>query len=675
MNRVRTTMDRESRRLQHMLFIVSTILLIGLMVGMTSCSSDASRDTRWEALPGPFALNVSTVHPAASSTLVFAGLTNGEIAMSTDAGKTWTYRTPASRGGAVTGFAVDPDAASGLYALTGRGLFRSTDSASTWQAIPLSPPGMRPLPVLSFTFDPWKPARRFVGTNGHGIYRSTDGGATWRPVPPQKDSALATTCIWSIIVDPGRPDRILAAAGTLGLLTSTNGGDTWTAIAQGSTQLGAQATHLLIHPREGNVLLIGTDAGSIFRTTNGGELWSPVHPGSAGNRIRSLCGDPTLAGLVYAGTNEGPIVSRDFGESWQALGTTLPKLAATVVPTTGANRLFVFGDAFGLFSSADRGSSWSPADTRLGGATATLLVIDPADAGYIAAVGDALIAFRPDSARWFPIGEGLNGGPVTSISIDPRQHEYMYATTRGGTFRSTDGGARWREFARSIPSTPFLLVQHPWFPTRMLASTEKGIFNSTDRGNTWRESRPSSKLPPVNSFSFLPSNAGSVFAPANPASVLITADGGISWETTRYGLGTDSLRFVTLDPSDMKVMYAWTNGGGCYRSLNGGTEWSRFSPPWEKTDRVLFGIDAQDPSSFVAMANERILFLTIDGGTTWTRVFDQGLPGIPVSLAWHAAHGILIAGLRDRGVFRLRLAEFIPRIQEPPKNYPKSTDY
>jgi photosystem II stability/assembly factor-like uncharacterized protein len=668
-------MDRESRRIRHVPSGFSLIALIALAVSVMSCSSDTSRDTRWEALPGPFALNVSTVHPVGSSPVVFAGLTNSEIAMSTDAGRSWTYRTPASRGVMVTSFAVDPDAATGLYALTPRGLFRSVDSASSWQPIALSPPGRPPLAVFSFTFDPWKPSRRFAGTDGQGIYRSTDGGATWRPVPPQKDSALAGATIWSIIVDPGRPDRILAAAGTLGLLTSTNGGDTWTAIARGSTQLGAQATQLLIHPREGNTLLLGTDAGSIFRTTNGGELWSPVHPGSAGNRIRSLRGDPTLTGVVYAGTNEGPLLSRDFGESWQTLGTSLPKLAASVVPTPGANRLYVFGNAFGLFSSADRGSAWSPADAHLGGATATLLVIDPTDDGYFAAVGEALISFRPDSARWFPIGEGLNGGPVTSISIDPRQRQYMYATTRSGTFRSTDGGAHWHEFARSIPSTPSLLVQHPWFPTRMLASTDRGIFNSTDRGNTWRESRPSSKLPPVMSFSFLPSNAGSVFAPAIPASVLITADGGISWETTRYGLGTDSLSFVTLDPSDMKVMYAWTNSGGCYRSLNGGTEWSRFSPPWEKNDHVLFGIDPQDPSSFVAMANERVLFLTIDGGTTWTRVFDQGLPGIPVSLAWHAGHGILIAGLRDRGVFRLRLAEFIPRIQEPPKNYPKSTDF
>ncbi len=668
-------MDPEGRHTVRRTSIILWCVAIGTMAAGLSCSSPTSRGVHWEALPGPYALNVSAVHPLGTGMTVFAGLTNGETAVSFDAGKSWSYRTPVARGYPVGGFTPDPDDRNGIYAMTERGLFRSTDSARTWQVVPLTPPGQLPIAVLSFTYDPWKPERRFIGTEGHGIFRSTDAGATWHPVPQQKDSLLAFATVWTIVVDPGRPDRILAAAGTFGLLTSTDGGDTWTALARGATQLGARSTHLLIHPRESNTLLLGTDAGSIFRTTNGGELWSPVHPGAAGNTIRSLHGDPHLAGVVYAGTRKGLLVSRDFGESWQSLGAGLPKLSAAAVPAPAGTRLFAFGSAIGLLSSLDRGATWAPADDQLGGATATLLVFDPADAGYFAAAGDALIHFRPDSARWLPVGEGLNGGQVTSISIDPRQRHYMYATTVAGTFRSTDAGMHWQEFARSIPATPTLLVQHPWFPTRMLASTDRGIFNSTDRGATWRESRPSGKTPPARSFSFLPSNAGSVFAPASPSAVLITADGGISWEVTRYGLGTDSLSFVTLDPTDTKVMYAWTAAGTCYRSLTAGTEWSRFSPPWEMTDRVLFGRDQQDPSSFVALVNDRVVFLTIDGGTTWTRTFEQTLPGTPVSLAWHAGHGVLIAGVRDRGVFRLRLAAFLPHTQEAPKNYPKSTDY
>ncbi len=201
----------------------SGMAILFLLTGL-SCSSPSTREIHWEALPGPYALNVSAVYPVGTGSMLYAGLTNGETAISFDAGRSWSYRTPVARGYPVRDFARDPDSPTGIYATTARGLFRSADSARTWRAVPLAAPGQLPLPVLSFTFDPWKPERRFVGTEGRGIYRSTDAGSTWYPIPLQKDSSLAFASIWTIIVDPGRPDRILAAAGTFGLLTSTDGG-------------------------------------------------------------------------------------------------------------------------------------------------------------------------------------------------------------------------------------------------------------------------------------------------------------------------------------------------------------------------------------------------------------------------------------------------------------------
>lgn len=654
----------------------AVVLLSALLTAGFSCSSPSTTDLRWEPLPGPFALNVSALHPVGNGTLVFAGLSNGEIAMSTDAGASWSYRTPAMRGFSTTAFAGDPDHPGGIYAATTRGLFFSADSARTWTMVPLQDPGKPSLSVLCFAVDPWKPAIRFAGTEARGIYRSTDAGASWAPLPPQKDSLIATATVSSLVVDPGRPDRVLAAAGALGLITSTNGGESWTSLARGSTQVGARSTHLLIHPRDGNILLVATDAGSIFRSTNAGQLWSPVFPATAGNRIRSLCADPASPGTVYAGTNAGIVVSRNFGESWLPLSSSLPLLAATVIPAQGNRaRLFTFGPAIGVQTSTDRGTTWVHADEYLGGTTATLLVIDPVTTGCYAGINDALIAFRPDSSRWIPIGEGLTGGTLTSISIDPQQPLTMYATSATGGFRSTDGGAHWQPFARSIPSTPLLLVQHPWFPTRMLASTDRGIFNSTDRGAMWKESRPNGKTPTVSSFTFRPTNAGVIFATASPALVMITRDGGISWETSRYGLGTDSLSFISLDPGDAQICYAWTAMGGCYRSLNGALEWSRFAPPWESNDRVLFGTDPNTSSCFVALVNERTIYLTNDGGTRWTRVYEQSLPGIPVALAWHAGKGILIAALRDRGTYRLHLEDFIEKASMRQVKYPRPSDY
>ena len=281
--------------------------------------------------------------------------------------------------------------------------------------------------------------------------------------------------------------------------------------------------------------------------------------------------------------------------------------------------------------------------------------------GMYAVVRNTVLRYNPEVSGWKSIGEGLAGGTVLSLSIDTRDPSCLYATTATGAFRTTDGGAKWLPFARTLQTTPEILVPHPWFSTRLLASGKLGIFVSTDRGSTWRQSRPAGKTPHVRSFTFRETNAGTVFGAASPAAVVFTQDGGISWESTRYGLGADSLLFLTLDDQDLKVCYAWTGTGGCYRSINSGLEWSRFSPPWNATDHVLFATDSRSATSFVALVNGHGVYLTTSGGTTWTRVIDRRLPGDPVAAAWHAEQGTLIVSLRDRGIYRLSLAEAVQK--------------
>jgi hypothetical protein len=510
--------------------------------------------------------------------------------------------------------------------------------------------------VLAFAVDPWKPQIRFVGTKGHGLFRSTDGGGSWHPLA--SDSVLQTATVWDLALDPGRPDRLVAAIGAPGVATSSDAGASWQILSRGSASLGAQATHILFHPQNSDMLLLGNDAGSMYRSTNFGRLWSPVRPASAGDRILSLWSDPGRPNTVLAGTQAGVLISTDFGESWQPWGGSLPLLPATLVPSQPPSRyIYAFGPSIGMRVTSNQGATWQLADAYLGGATTSDIDMSPGGDTVYAVVGNAVLRYVPDSLRWLSAGEGLTGGDVQSLAIDPRDPSYLYATSATGAFRTTDGGAHWSPFARSLQTVPSIMVPHPWFPTRMLASGSQGIYFSTNRGSTWRQSQPVGKTPQVNSFVFRETNAGVVFATTSPTAVMFTQDGGISWESTRYGLGADSLLFVSLDDKDTKVCYAWTAKGGCYRSLNAGLEWSRFTPPWNSSDYVLFASDPRSASQLVAIVNGRMIYLTTNGGTTWNRMFDRRLPGDPVAAAWHAGRGVLVVGLRDRGVYRLLLHE------------------
>jgi hypothetical protein len=75
----------------------------------------------------------------------------------------------------------------------------------------------------------------------------------------------------------------------------------------------------------------------------------------------------------------------------------------------------------------------------------------------------------------------------------------------------------------------------------------------------------------------------------------------------------------------------------------------------------MFASDPWNASHLVALVNEHVIYLTTSGGTVWTRLLDRRLPGEPVAMAWHAERGILVAGLRDRGMYRLTLPESIRR--------------
>jgi len=623
-----------------------------------SCTPPQSSEFSWETLPGPFARNLSTVFPLPSGAGVLAGLENGEIAFSPDRGKSWAYRTPASKSGTVYRFVGAPERPSTVYAATAHGLYVSSDTARTWHRVVIADSADTATSVRTLAFDPWKPEVCYAGTEGHGLFRSVDGGSTWHSLPEAGDSILSTATVLDLIVDPRHPDRLAAAIGHQGTATSTDAGKTWQLSAKSAATIGANTTHVLLHKENSDLLLVGNDAGGIFRSTNFGTHWSPVRPASSGDRILSFWSDPARPHSVLAGTEKGVVQSRDFGESWQTWDGTLPPFSSTLVLShPPSEQMYAFGSSIGLRVSSDRGTTWQAAGAHLGGATASVLSFGPDGTTIYAAVGNTLLRYHPDSSDWQALGRGLTGGTILSLSIDPRNDSCLYATTMNGAFRSTDGGAEWSPFARPLPMTPHLLVAHPWFPTRLLASGKQGIFVSTDRGKTWKESRPIGKNPPVHSFTFRPTDAGAIFAAGSPAVVLFTHDGGISWESTRYGLGSDTLMFLSLDDRDPQVCYLWTTNGRCYRSLNSGLEWSRFSPPWNPGDHVLFASDPGDASQLVALVNGRMVYLTTNGGTLWVRILDRRLPAEPVSVAWHAHQGALIVGTRDRGVYRLVLPE------------------
>ena len=57
----------------------------------------------------------------------------------------------------------------------------------------------------------------------------------------------------------------------------------------------------------------------------------------------------------------------------------------------------------------------------------------------------------------------------------------------GGFFKSTDGGATWRESAELKNEALHSLAQSESNPNTLIAGTFNGIFRSDDAGETWKQ--------------------------------------------------------------------------------------------------------------------------------------------------------------------------------------------
>jgi hypothetical protein len=221
-----------------------------------------------------------------------------------------------------------------LCATTG-GLFRSTDGASTWSAIPLADPRVD---FVAFAGDAFALAR------GLG-YRSSDGGAHFSADASYDGcSALAfdATGAYCAPYDPN-VNGVYRIAGSRMLLQS--------GIAAHVTSLASDASALWAATASG--LYRSTNSGSTFTLSLAGEITAVA----------------SLANGVFAATSSGAFHSSD-GLSWQAIDS---RLAGATVFAEGT---WAAGPQR-LYHSAD-GVTWERADSGLNLTTPTAMAFDGA---------------------------------------------------------------------------------------------------------------------------------------------------------------------------------------------------------------------------------------------------------------------------------------------------------
>lgn len=644
---------------------MKTVRLVALMSAafFTGCPGSGPAVLEWDYTGGPFGQNVVTLLPDQKLPgQIFAALSTGDLFVTRDEGNSWKIVSTVRKWDRIYQLVQDPENGDILYAATEQGLFVSRNRGSEWTRI--GPAAGDALPCRVLTIDPWKTSNLYLGTGANGIYTSADGGATWKLRDNRGDSLFATAEVYQIAVDATKPDVVVAALAGMGIVKSTDAGETWRRLTSEVSLRSPTITHLLLHPKSSDLLLYGTDAGTLMRTTDGGESWSIAKKDVEAWAILTLGTDPLNPDVVYAGTENGIIRSSDFGATW-----TKPSASISAVPTSlalsapkGQLLLFAYGAGLGVQVSRDNGITWRQADDNLGGATISLVTSDPTGTAVYAVAGSALLRLDQQGHSWTPASAGLSGGDITSVAFDADNSSIMYATSTSGAFKSTSAGREWTPIARNVRMQPRFIEAHPSIKTRMIASGLQGAFVSTDRGNSWILTKPLGNKFSFHSLTFTPKNAGIIHAATFTQGVLVTNDGGLRWEPARYGLTSDSITAVTLDDQEGLTYFAWSPRGECFRSTNNGLEWTRYSPPWTVGGKVHVAFDKQDPSSVVAIVNGEDIYYSPTGGASWFHLVERGPRFDVLSTHWNAHSGFLYVGTREKGVYQILLGPIIKDI-------------
>ncbi len=228
----------------------------------------------------------------ASGNTWFAGSVSGGIWKTTDAGITWTDKTPALPNIATTVLAMASSNHDIIYAGTGEGfynvdaingdgIFRSTDHGNSWNQLASTANNYDFQNVNRIIVDPSNANNVFACANigfyysgsssSSGVFHSTDGGTNWNKV------YSSSARVQQMVANPENFNTLFATVNGLGVIKSLDRGLTWNTttgiITSGRVEIAVAPTdtsrmYAAVESSTGSDLFMSTDAGSTWTLVN-----------------------------------------------------------------------------------------------------------------------------------------------------------------------------------------------------------------------------------------------------------------------------------------------------------------------------------------------------------------------------------------------------------------------
>ena len=329
-------------------------------------------------------------------------------------------------------------------------------------------------------------------------------------------------------------------------------------------------------PSQPNVFYAGFDNGGVWRSTDYGSTWQPLFDDQPTGSIGAIAVAPSDPNIIYVGsgagiirpdlaTGDGVYKSTDGGKTWTHLGLRDTQMIAMIdVDPRDPNRLFVaaLGHPYGpnaergIFRSTDGGQSFQKVLFKDEYTSGNDVRIDPTDPNTV-------YATLWQQQQSFIEGQGFGGAG-------------------NGIFKSTDGGATWKQLTDGLPSViQANIALAPSNPRTLYATVAGtmpnaggrgantttgvvGFYKSTDAGEHWAivvnsaqgqgnvkvDPRPLARIGggDLPTVAVDPKNENVVYT----ASTVMwrTEDGGQNWSAVRGAPGGDDYQKLWINQND-----------------------------------------------------------------------------------------------------------------------------
>jgi xyloglucan-specific exo-beta-1,4-glucanase len=388
------------------------------------------------------------------------------------------------------------------------GLYISPDEGQTWRE-ELAGKGS----LNAVAFNPKNHNEFFLcsyinfGEAEEAVFQTLDSGHTFKQIPVTFTTQTLDNVI-AIQYDPGNAQHMWMLEENE-ILKSADGGQHWTStVFEQKSPVYASGTSLVINPKNGNDILVFSDAWP-QRSRDGGKTFERIALPFHLVKDVALGSRDTSKQLYYS--CQGGYTTKNLANGEAAIHDTLPFYAFTyenyyIIPdTTVQGRVFFFrpADEFlnpsELYYSDDYGATRTrlPSDDYATGLDAIRRDPNHKNRYWVSYSFynsfSALVRLDfPDPSRPEHNPVAVTGNSLlTDIYVPKGDGQTLFITVGARVYISTDGGITWGEKSKGLDDLIdgydmiWDLDTNPFDAQSMAVATTLGIYQTTDGGENW----------------------------------------------------------------------------------------------------------------------------------------------------------------------------------------------